>query len=116
MTHPSLFEQMNLPDAPSLFHRNDPDTSKLAATRNLVKRGNERYRLLQAFSLADLTYDEAGERSGVTAVYEARRRSSELKSAGMIEDTGERRLSNSGNPSMVCRATLKGRTALLEAK
>ena len=101
---PTLF------DGPGAFHRDDPSTSRRAATNpaNVLRFGTDRFNTLLAFYRHDegLTADEAGLHAGVTG-YNPRRRASDLLRAGYLEPTGGER-----DGCRVLRITAEGRRAL----
>ena len=116
---PSLFDPPPPPqvNVPSPSRANDPETSKAAAIKSPVRRGSERYRLLEVFvdGSRGLTDDEASRFAGVD-YYEGRRRCVDLRRYGLIEPTGEKRQSTFGNLAMVCRVTPDGIAALRQAR
>lgn len=77
---------------PGGVHRDDPETSRTAATNpaNMLRWGTQRYNLLLVFQgrTDGLTPDVAGQRAGVFG-YSQRRRCSELENDGLLEPTGE---------------------------
>ena len=84
----------------------DPLTSFQAADRMVEGAKYHRYRILghlRRIAPATATKDEAGHATGLDDV-QAARRLSELKDAGLIEDSGERRPSKSGNSCIAWRA------------
>jgi len=110
-----------LHNLPTPAHRDDPETSKDIRAVKSPKRTSERVRLLRVFLRAarggmGLTSDEAGTLAHVNGDYDARRHCSDMKKAGLLEDTDQRRPSNRGNPSAVKVITDKGRAALIEAE
>lgn len=130
--HPPLFgaDQCGLCGAPELaavhvvgrldtspWHharRGDPDTSHGAAASVNIGR-QARWVLARYWWAPDgLTDHEAGERAGLGA--DARQRCSDLRHAGLIEPTGEKRPSPRGRPARVCRITEAGRVWLAAAR
>jgi hypothetical protein len=108
----------NFDDLP-LFRNTDPDTSREGAKQVKPRRGSQQWVLLQAFAEAvDLTDEEAGERTGLAHKPKCCywKRCSELRHAGLIVDTGERRDSSAGSPQMVCRITPAGLELLNAAR
>lgn len=90
------------------FARNsDPQTSRKAATKeNRIRWGSQCFKLLEAYIGADLIDEEAARVSGVLAYARSWwRRCSDLRQQGLIEPTGEERMSSAGSPQMVCRIT-----------
>lgn len=79
-------------------------TSSDAATAITSRAPTLRSKVLQVLNSADLTADECAERLG-ESVLGIRPRLSELRRAGKIEETGERRLNVSGMNASVWRAT-----------
>ena len=94
----------------------DPDTSRTAARRATVRAGRSRARLLASYAVDDvfagnggLTDEQAAEWAGVHPRSCWWKRCSELRHAGLIADTGERRPGAAGPPRMVCAITDAGR-------
>jgi hypothetical protein len=110
---PVVVSQLGLFDAPGGARRSDPDTSVAAARAHPTLRNSQRLALLRAFALVGrgLTDEEAGEIAGIRRVADTRR-CSELRGAGLIADTGERRPTSTGSMAMVCRITGPGAAAL----
>jgi len=99
--------------------RDDPDTSKKAASKNNRLRWNSQKRLLlSAFSeCEDMTADEAGRATGLIGTRANYwKRCSELRELGYIRDTGETRLSECNEPQIVSRVTLLGLAALVDSR
>lgn len=98
------------------FRQSDPITSRKSVTKtNRIKWGSQCYRLLEAYAGSDLTDEEAAQRSGVLAYARSWwRRCSDLRQQGLIEPTGEERMSSAGSPQMVCRITNQGRALVAQ--
>ena len=95
---------------------NDPDTSHKAADDINVRVGTQRYKILSAFGFGGaMTADEAQEASGVPVRSCYWKRVSELRSIGLISDTGVRRMGSSGSDQIVSIITAKGREVLATA-
>lgn len=97
--------------------RSDPGTSHGAAAAVTVKANNQRGILLAAFgATADpegLTDEQAMEASvGVSPTSEYAKRCSELRDAGLIQETGGTRMGNAGRPRIVSAITDAGRQVL----
>lgn len=85
-------------------HKTDPETSTQAAIKVEATAKGDALKILEVFKrFGLLTADEAAEKLGWQDVYKARRRCSDLKNKGLIVDSGERRPSSNGNPSVVWR-------------
>lgn len=97
----------------------DPATSHLATESVKITARNQRGILLGAFAgtvAADaggLTDEQAMEvSSGVSPYSEYAKRCSELRAAGLIQETGEARPGNAGRPRIVSAITEQGQTVL----
>ena len=86
--------------------RSDPETSRLAAESMAPAAEIHCQRILQylrRIGTINATKDEVGQAVGLDDV-QAARRLSDLKDAGLVEDSGERRPSKSGHPCIAWRA------------
>ena len=97
-----------LEDLP-LFRASDPETSRQASP---IRVGTHRALLLEQYSYATLglTDEEAGMRAAL-AGHEIRgywKRCSDLRTLGLIQDTGTRRTVSSGSQAIVCSITQDG--------
>ena len=99
------------------MHRDhDPVTSVMAAANVTCRARSQKWLLLVCYTQAGeqgLTDEEAGIRSGLKdrgANYW--RRCSDLRAMGLIQPTGEKRISTMGELRMVCRITAAGRAVL----
>jgi hypothetical protein len=99
-------------DEHKLARRDDPDTSKAAAQR--IKAGSMRGKLLDAFTVAPWTAEEAADWCGFTASDGAWKRVSDLLNLGLLYDTGLRRTSRSGREQRVLSLTVKGLQAFVD--
>ena len=119
---PDLFSFVApIPSAPA--RASDPETSHAAAARVRVKdvgrfsSKSRQAKLLVEFDQKSLTDFEAARRVMPTDIHArfegCRRRCSDLRAAGFLEDSGEKR-SNPGSPdeAIVWRITQAGRDAL----
>jgi hypothetical protein len=97
-----------------LFRVTDPDTSRQGAQAVKPRQGSQAMKLLEMYEYADLTDEQAGVLSGLAS--DARcgfwKRCSDLRRLGFIQDSGDRRMTLSGTPAMVCFITDVGREAL----
>lgn len=109
---------------PGTARNTDPETSKWAGT---LTRNSQRWKVLQAFFphgepippgrpvnpvlLPTLTSEEAADRAGLSPRSSPWKRVSELAQRGLIEATGETRLSSSKAPQTVYRMTKEGISA-----
>jgi hypothetical protein len=88
----TLFDPDPQEPRPGAFHKDDPETSKAAATdpANMVRWGTQRYKILLVFMgrSAGLTPDAVGAITGI-GDYNHRRRCSELQRDGYLSPTGE---------------------------
>lgn len=84
------------------FHRNGRDTELDAANAVAAKTGTRRREVIRLLSLADdgLTDDEGGALMGGDRLTFGRRRS-ELCSAGLVKDSGQRRVTPYGRMAIV---------------
>lgn len=93
----------------------DPRTSKAFTGESMTTR-SQAYKLLTTFGRwpdDGLTDEEAMERSeGVSPMSEYAKRCSDLRSAGLIRDTGRDRPGGSGTPRIVSEITEKGKAVL----
>lgn len=103
-------------EGPGGARDSDPETSHRAASKkkSVTRWGSHRARLLQAFGdLVDATDEEAGIFAGLHERHICYwKRCSELRLYGLIEPTGETRLSLSKNEVMVCAITQAGKNLL----
>ena len=89
----------------------DPDTSHEAAATVDVSR--QARRILAAYALGDALLDvEAYSRVGFPVTNNRGQRCSDLRSAGFIERTGNRRRTANGKAAHECRITAAGLTYL----
>ena len=106
-------------DEPPLFHLepsthargSDPDTSHAAARRLTQKRTMMR-NLLEGFWVCRMTASQAATFCDYTAEDGAWKRVSDLATAGLICDTGERKPGPTGRSQIVWQITQKGKEAL----
>ena len=99
-------------NAPGPSHRKaPPGTSTVAAARNAYRSGSQRSRVLVAIADAalrgGLTTDEICRATDLKG-NSARPRLIELRADGFVEDSGEQRPSDLGDPATVWRATEAG--------
>lgn len=103
---------------PGRARRSDPDTSK-AAGKNaicIIRWGSQRHTLLKAYAdIGPSTDEQVGLRSGIRRVADTRR-CSELRSAGLIEPTGETHPTSTGAMAMKCRITTEGLRTLMATR
>jgi transcription initiation factor IIE alpha subunit len=85
-----------------LFRRTDPETSRLAAARVREFSGDHCRRVLEALELGPAGQTEIAARCGLLA-HQVNKRLADLRRAGLVETTGERRLSASGRQERVWR-------------
>lgn len=106
----------NVIQLPLTFRANDPTTSQQAPTK--AKRLTAMYRLLEVYTLNDVTDEEAVElmlgHPATLADEGKRRRCSDLRALGWIEPTGDTRPNASGRQRIVCQITDAGRDAWME--
>lgn len=98
-----------------LFRNDDPDTSKQGAKDVLPRRGSQQAQLLAVYrNQPGLTDEQAGVLSGLASKPKCCywKRCSELRAKGLIEPTGETRLSSAGSAMQVCRLSTKGAEVL----
>lgn len=90
-------------DTLPLFRRTDPATSKAAgrAARESGLVGRHEQLILAALELGPGTKDEIAARTGELSEQQVARRMCGLKRAGLVQDTGDRRASASGNAERV---------------
>jgi hypothetical protein len=94
-----------------LFRSADPVTSRQGARDVLPRRDSQQGQLLAVYrNQPGLTDEEAGVKSGLAAKPKCCywKRCSELRAKGLIEDTGDTRLSSAGSAMRVCRLSAKG--------
>jgi predicted ArsR family transcriptional regulator len=82
--------------------RNDPPTSKVAASMAGGVIADHERRILDALVVGPGSKDEIAERAGLSEQRVARRMAG-LRRAGLVEATGIKRLSASGRPETVWR-------------
>jgi predicted ArsR family transcriptional regulator len=87
-----------------LFRRTDPVTSKIAGTAAREFKGEHERRILEALAAGPGTKDDIATRCGLTEQQVARRMHG-LARAGLVATTGGTRLSASGRPERVWRAS-----------
>lgn len=106
----------NLIQLPLTYRSTDKLTSKQAP--NATKRLTAMQRLLEVYTLHDVTDEEAVElllgRPATLADEGKRRRCSDLRAVGWIEPTGETRTNASGRQRIICQITDTGRDAWME--
>lgn len=98
-----------------LFRNADPATSKQGGKDVLPRRGSQQAQLLAVYrNQPGLTDEEAGVKSGLAAKPKCCywKRCSELRAKGLIEATGDTRLSSAGSSMQVCRLSAKGAEVL----
>ena len=98
-----------------LFRSTDPETSRAGAKDVKPRQGSQQALLLAVYAdhkLTGLTDEEAGDLSGLSQKPKCCywKRCSELRAKGLIEETGETRLSSAGSEMRVCRVTADGLT------
>ena len=97
-----------LEDLP-LFRASDPETSRQASP---IRVGTHRALLLEVYSYATLglTDEEAGMRAALAGhdIKGYWKRCSDLRTLGLIQDTGTRRALLSGSQGIVCAITQQG--------
>lgn len=93
-------------------HRGDPDTSHEGSAFIQHRRGSLWHQILAEYAQEEGTDEEIAEElsMGMAGV---QKRCTELRQAGMIEDTGQRRDGRARVPRMVCRITDLGRAELV---
>lgn len=88
-----------------LARRSDPDTSHIAAERTTPFRANHAGRILAALQdRGPMTVDQIAKVTELTA-WQTNKRLPELERTGVVTTTGETRLSASGRPERVWRAS-----------
>ena len=93
--------------------KHDQLTSMMAAAKVAGRVRSQNLLLLVEYANANMTDEEAGIRTGLKAKGASYwRRCSDLRGLGLIEPTGEKRLSTMGELRMVCRITALGREVL----
>ena len=99
--------QLSLTDWQKHVRRTDPDTSHRAARTTRPNAGTNRAVALDVLQRwpAGLTDFELAEITGLQQTSIGKRRG-ELRDAGLVRDTGRRRPSPSGSPSIVWEAIL----------
>lgn len=107
MRHPSLFNfdisDLGPTPATRLVRRTDHETSRLAATAASRRSPSQRSRVWQALlQLQEATDYEIAEHLGILRSSAAKRRQ-ELTDAGLVEDTGKTRPTDTGSPAVVWR-------------
>lgn len=106
----------NVIQLPLDYRATDPETSRQAPTKQ--KKETAVYRLLEVYTLNDVTDEEAVElllgRPATLADEGKRRRCSDLRTLGWIEPTGETRTNASGRKRIICQITNAGRDAWME--
>jgi len=110
-------EESPTPEWTGYARNSDPVTSKLAVTKDdKIRWGSQKAELLLAYkNNGELTDEEAGK---ITGLYQKmacyRKRCGELRFLGLIEETGETRLSDFGKSNLISRITEKGKLAVDE--
>lgn len=111
---------IDLTDLP-LFRVTDPETSRAGAKDIKPRQGSQIMLLLATYrnhSLFGLTDEEAGKQTAWkgSTMFDTRvcywKRCSDLRNLGLIEPTGDTRLSTAGSAQQVCRITSAGLEAL----
>lgn len=94
------------------FRRTDPDTSRTAAERARPRRDTDRLAVLRVHQAnpSGLTDFELAALLGRQQTSVGKRRG-ELRDAGLICDSGERRPAPSGSPAVVWALTVEGMRA-----
>ena len=98
-----------------LFRNADPITSRDGAKDVAPRRGSQQAQLLAVYrNQLGLTDEEAGVKSGLAQKPKCCywKRCSELRAKGLIEATGDTRLSSAGSSMQVCRLSAKGAEVL----
>lgn len=97
------------------FRTEDPWTSKAGAVDVQIRKGSQQATLLKLYAqqpywTCGLTDEEAGELSGLARLPRCCywKRCSELRRMGLIEDTGESRMSTAGSAQRAFRITMLG--------
>lgn len=107
----SLMKDYILDNDLPLFRVTDPDTSAQGAKDIKVRQGSQMWLLLEqyAYTRLGLTDEEAGKASGLAAKGAGYwKRCSDLRTRGLIVDTGVRRAGTSGSLMQVCVLTAEG--------
>jgi hypothetical protein len=112
----TLIDSIN--DLFSWARNNDPETSKMVGKDKKVQLrwGSQRASLLIQYIDNDLSDEEAGDASGLRSNRSCCywKRCSELRQMGLIEDTGEVKVSEAGQKVQVCRITELGKQKINE--
>jgi hypothetical protein len=111
--HMSLMKDHILLNDLPLFRSVDPDTSREGAKDVRPRQGSQMALLLSAYAnhrILGITDEEAGQESGLASRPRCCywKRCSDLRNAGLIEDTGDRKEGSSGSLMMISRITAKG--------
>ena len=93
-----------------LFRNDDPETSKQGGRDVTPRRGSQQALLLAVYRNRQLTDEEAGYLSGLALRPKCCywKRCSELRHKGLIEWTGETRMSTAGSAMKICTLTQAG--------
>lgn len=91
-------------DVLPLFRRSNPPTSRLAAARVREFSGDHCRRVLDALEQGPAGQTEIAARCGLLP-HQVNKRLADLRRRGVVEPTGERRLSASGRQERVWRRT-----------
>ena len=98
-----MTDQLDLLDfAHTHHHRSDPETSHAAAKQAAHFVGEHQLIVLEVLRFGDHTGDEIAARCKLDK-FQVMRRTKELVERGLIEDSGERRATPKGRPSVVWR-------------
>jgi hypothetical protein len=114
----TLFPVDPVEAVPGRSRKTDPETSKQAAKKAVctVTWGSHRARLLIAYQEhGSLTDEQCGIYARIPRVSDTRR-CSELRAAGLIAPTGQKRKTRTKSDAMVCAITDAGRKALYRAR
>jgi hypothetical protein len=97
----------------------DPETSNEGIRDVLPRAGSQQYKLLLAYASRPmgLIAEEAAEIAGLNRAGVCFwKRTSEMRSAGLIEDTHTTRTASTGSVQRVCAITEKGKEAVCAAR
>jgi hypothetical protein len=95
MNDPTLFDQL-----PPVSRNTDPDTSH-AAEAQLSARNTQLRRLYVRVCRGPVTTEEAGNAAGIVPWQVATKRMSDLKTMGLIRDSGARAVASTGRKVIV---------------
>jgi hypothetical protein len=114
----TLFPIDPIEAVPGRSRKRGAETSRASGRRAVcqITWGSQRARLLIAYQEhGPLSDEQAGIFGHVKRVADTRRLS-ELRAAGLIARTGQKRKTKSGSDAMVCQITDEGRKALYRAR